>query len=152
MRRGASEIHREFVPLLEATAVAHHVLAERSVSLRTLGERTQVRYRLVRALAALAPVQRPEGKESGGRGHAFAPLSSAEIDAALHCDPDGAELAGLYMRRCDLLRAMEKLRADGFGDLDHRPEHRAPAQASGPDDRRRGLAAVELARDPAEDR
>lgn len=106
-------LHLELVGLVEAAAIAYHVLGERPLSLRDPAELAEVRVLIVRAIAAVAMILRPEGGD-------FAPLSAAEVNARLYVSAAHAELEELYIRRGDLLRAIEALRLSGFGDLNRR--------------------------------
>ena len=142
--RATVEMYRELAPLAEASAIAYHVLVEHPKPPRDRGELLEVRFLMARALAAIAPILRKEGE-------GLAPLGAPEINAALYKGPGRADLAGLYVRRVDLLRAVEALRLAGFGDPQRGAKDAAAGEAGGPDDRRGGLAPVEAARDPAED-
>lgn len=109
--RQKTALHRELVPLTEAAAVAYHIITERPVPLKDPQALREVRDLVAIALTSVAPVLR---QEDG----AAVPLSSAEVNERLFGRPP--RLDGLYMRRLDLLRAVESLKqAHGAFDRGH---------------------------------
>jgi hypothetical protein len=97
------ELYRELVPLAEATAVAYHIVTERPVPLKDPNALDEVRGLVAVALSTVAPILK---RENG----AAAPLNSPEVNQRLFVRGGTADLENLYIRRVDLLRAVEVLK------------------------------------------
>jgi hypothetical protein len=110
-RLNGTELHRELVPLAEASAVAYHVITERPESLRDPRDLDEVRGLVAIALSTAATILRMVN------GTAL-PLTSGQIDEQLfspisHSLRDrraAPDLSDLYVRRGDLIRAIETLK------------------------------------------
>jgi hypothetical protein len=98
------ELYRELVPLSEAAAVAYHIITDRPPPLRDPEALREVRALVAIALATVAPLLRQ------ANGSAV-PLSSRELKERLFVPGISPELEGLCVRRLDLLRAVESLKA-----------------------------------------
>jgi hypothetical protein len=101
------ELYRELVPLAEATAIAYHVITERPIPLREPQRLTELRGLVAIALSSVGMVLK---QEDG----ALSPLSSAEINERLFVRGRTPDLEGLYMRRAELVRAVEVLKEAHF--------------------------------------
>ena len=97
------ELYQELVPLAEAAAAAWHVVSDRPEPLRDPRQLEEARGRMAIALSSVAPVLR---KENG----ALQRLAGDEIDARLFARGASPGLEGLFIRRVDLLRAVESLK------------------------------------------
>jgi hypothetical protein len=110
-RQNTFEFVQELVPLAEAAAVAYHVVTKKPRSLRDPLELEEVRGLVAIALSSVAPVL---CFENGKR----VPLSAAQIEERLFSRASsrprsrgGApDLSGLFMRRGDMIRAIETLK------------------------------------------
>jgi hypothetical protein len=103
-RRSLAELHRELVPLGEAAAVTYSIVADRRDSLGAQEALDEVRALIAIALSGVAPVLRQENGDA-------VPLSAPEIQERLfRARGRRADLAGLCMRRSDLLKAVETLK------------------------------------------
>jgi hypothetical protein len=116
-----SELHRELVPLAEAAAVAYHIISDNPRSLRNPRELCEVRCLVAIALSSAAPIVH-------GQDGAVRPMSAAEVEQHLFAplsqrQPERSpppDFAGLYIRRGDLVRAVEVLKRahKSFGRAD----------------------------------
>ena len=98
------ELHRELVPLAEATAVAYHIITDKPEPLRDPQRLQEVRGLVALALSSVGTVL----KQVDGSA---VPLASPEIRERLFVTGGRApDLEGLCMRRVDLVRAIEILR------------------------------------------
>lgn len=99
-----AEPYRELVGLDEASAAAYQVVAEPRAPVRDPGTLEEVRRAVALALSRVAPVvETVDGRT--------VPLSEAELLGRLQAQRTPAEaLRGLYIRRIDLLRAVEVLK------------------------------------------
>ena len=110
-RLKSTELHRELVPLSEATAVAYHIITEKPEALRDPRDLDDVRGLVAIALSTVATILKRENGEA-------LPLSSAQIDERLFfpsfCSPrdrrTAPDLTQLFVRRGDLVRAIETLK------------------------------------------
>lgn len=101
--RPSHEIYRELVPLAEAAAAAWHIITERPAPLKDPHALEEARGLVAVALSSVAPVLK-------GDSGAAVPLTGPEVSERLFVRNGAADLDGLYMRRVDLLRAVELLR------------------------------------------
>lgn len=99
----AIELHRELVPLAEAAAVAYHIITEKPEPLRDPRQLDEVRGLVAVALSSVATVLK---RENGS----VVPMSSPEVNERLFVRGGPPDLEGLFMRRVDLLRAVEMLK------------------------------------------
>jgi hypothetical protein len=110
-RLRSAELHRELVPLSEATAVAYHIITEKPEALKDPRELEDVRGLVAIALSTVTTIFRRENGEA-------LPLSSAQIDEQLflpishlhHERRPAPDLTQLFVRRGDLVRAIETLK------------------------------------------
>jgi hypothetical protein len=98
------ELQSELVPLPEATAVAWHVITERAEPLRAPQELAQTRALVAIALASVVPVLKQR------EGGAPVPLSMREVNERLFVRGSAPILDDLYIRRGDLVHAIEVLK------------------------------------------
>jgi hypothetical protein len=98
------EIHRELVPLVEAAAATYHIITEKPGAPRDSLELEEVRGRVAIALSSVAPILKQVGDG------AVAPLPAAEAEERLFARGSRPRLDGLYVRRVDLLHAVELLK------------------------------------------
>jgi hypothetical protein len=107
----SADLHRELVPLSEATAVAYHIITENPESLRDPRDLNEVRGLVAIALSTVVTILKRENGEA-------LPLSSTQIDEQLffptsHSPRDrraAPDLSRLFVRRGDLVRAIETLK------------------------------------------
>jgi hypothetical protein len=94
----------ELVPLTEATAAVYQAFNEGPVGRPPRID--EVRRQLAMALAALAPIYLDDGVHKR-------PLSVAEVESTVAGGkaPGAPDLSGLFIRRLDLVRAVEQLKA-----------------------------------------
>jgi hypothetical protein len=97
------ELYRELVPLAEATAVAWHIITERPDPLRDPRQLEETRGLVAIALSTVAPVLK---RENGSA----VPLTVPEVNERLFVRGQAPRLDDLFMRRVDLLRAVELLK------------------------------------------
>ena len=104
------ELHRELVPLSEATAVAYHIITEKPEALRDPRDLDDVRGLVAIALSTVATILKRENGEAE-------PLGSAQIEERLFSPLSRsrdrrtpADLTQLFVRRGDLVRAIEALK------------------------------------------
>lgn len=98
------ELYRELVPMAEAAAVAYHIILEKPERLRDRFELEEVRGLVAIALSSVGTILK---HEDGG----VAPLAPQEAQQRLFVrNGQPQQLDGLYMRRIELLRAVEALR------------------------------------------
>jgi hypothetical protein len=104
------ELHRELVPLSEATAVAYHIITERPEALRDPRDLEDVRGLVAIALSTVATIL----KRDNGEAH---PLDSAQVEERLFSPLSRSrevrtppDLTQLFVRRGDLVRAIEALK------------------------------------------
>ena len=109
-RLNGTELHRELVPLSEATAVTYHIITEKPEALRDPRDLDDVRGLVAIALSTVATIL----KRENGDAH---PLSSAQIEerlfASLSSPRDrrtAPDLTQLFVRRGDLVHAIELLK------------------------------------------
>ena len=109
-RLNGTELHRELVPLSEATAVTYHIITEKPEALRDPRDLDDVRGLVAIALSTVATIL----KRENGEAH---PLSSAQIEerlfASLSSPRDrrtAPDLTQLFVRRGDLVHAIELLK------------------------------------------
>jgi hypothetical protein len=109
-RLKSTELHRELVPLSEATAVVYHIITEKPAPLRDARDLDDVRGLVAIALSTVATILKRENGEA-------LPLSSAQIDERLFPASDlprdrraAPDLSQLFVRRGDLVRAIETLK------------------------------------------
>jgi hypothetical protein len=110
-RLKSTELHRELVPLAEASAVAYHIITEKPESLRDARDLDEVRGLVAIALSTVANILKIED------GVAL-PLSSGQIDESLFFPASDSlrdrrappDLSKLFMRRGDLVHAIETLK------------------------------------------
>ena len=112
------ELHRELVPLAEATAVAYHVITEKPEPLKDPRDLEEVRSLVAIALSAVGTILHLDN----GRP---APLGAAQIEERLFVRGSAsdrnprtrADFSGLFMRRESLITAIETLKQAhiGFG-------------------------------------
>ena len=102
------ELYRELVPLAEAAAAAYHIITEKPERLRDRSELDEVRGLVAIALSTVGTIVK---EEDGGP----VPVGVKEIQERLFVR-NGAQprLDGLFMRRIELLRAVELLREAHF--------------------------------------
>jgi hypothetical protein len=107
----STELHRELVPLSEASAVAYHVITEKPESLRDARDLDEVRGLVAIALSTEASILTMEDGS-------VLPLSGAQIEERLFFPARDSlrdrrvapDLSQLYVRRGDLIRAIETLK------------------------------------------
>ena len=104
--RQETELYRELVPLTEAAAVAWHIVAGRPGTPRDPRRLDEVRARVAASLSSVAPILRREND-------AAVPLSAEEVRERLRAQGQAPRLDGLFIRRVDLLRAVEVLKEAG---------------------------------------
>jgi hypothetical protein len=109
-RLNGTELHRELVPLSEATAVTYHIITEKPEALRDPRDLDDVRGLVAIALSTVATIL----KRENGEAH---PLGSAQIEerlfASLSSPRDrrtAPDLTQLFVRRGDLVHAIELLK------------------------------------------
>jgi hypothetical protein len=109
-RLNGTELHRELVPLSEATAVTYHIITEKPEALRDPRDLDDVRGLVAIALSTVATIL----KRENGDAH---PLSSAQIEERLFSSLSSPrdrrtapDLAQLFVRRGDLVHAIELLK------------------------------------------
>jgi hypothetical protein len=110
-RKSSIELHRELVPLSEAAAVAYHVITEKPESLADARELGDVRGLVAIALSTVSPILKVDDGEAR-------PLSSAQIEERLFFPAAQGlrdrrsvpDFSALYIRRGDLVRAIETLK------------------------------------------
>jgi hypothetical protein len=111
VRQKGSELYRELVPLAEATAVAYHIITEKPDPLTDAAELDEVRGLVAIALSTVAPIQiladekamalSPQQVEE----YLFSPVSRGLRDRRA-----GLDFSALFIRRSDLIRAIETLK------------------------------------------
>jgi len=109
-RLNGTELHRELVPLSEATAVTYHIITEKPEALRDPRDLDDVRGLVAIALSTVATIL----KRENGDAH---PLSSAQIEERLFSSLSSPrdrrtapDLTQLFVRRGDLVHAIELLK------------------------------------------
>jgi hypothetical protein len=109
-RLNGTELHRELVPLSEATAVTYHIITEKPEALRDPRDLDDVRGLVAIALSTVATIL----KRENGEAH---PLSSAQIEERLFSSLSSPrdrrtapDLTQLFVRRGDLVHAIELLK------------------------------------------
>jgi len=98
----STQLYQELVSLKEATAAAYHLIVEEKRPRLAADHLERLRAQLALALAALAPVYVDDGGEKRQ-------IAMAELESHLfQREPSSrADLAAFYIRRLDLLRAVE---------------------------------------------
>jgi len=108
-----SKLNGQMIPLTEATTVAYDIILRRAPLLHDSRDLEESRGLVALALSALATIY------AVGDGGEAVPLSPAEIEEQLFFPTaqgmrdrtKAPNLAELYMRRDDLIRAVENLKA-----------------------------------------
>jgi hypothetical protein len=115
------QMPEELVSLHEATAVAFHLVAERVPGKMSAGELVKIRSQVALALSAVATILATD--EAG----IARPIPAAELEERLFRPlwkpahqraDDGVDLSALYIRRGDLVRAIEQLKGARSSFLD----------------------------------
>jgi hypothetical protein len=104
------ELHRELVPLSEATAVAYHIITEKPEALRNPQDLDDVRGLVAIALSTVTTILKRDKGEAQ-------PLDSAQVEERLFSPLSRSrelrtapDLRHLFVRRGDLVRAIEALK------------------------------------------
>jgi hypothetical protein len=109
-RPNGTQLHRELVPLSEATAVTYHIVTQKPEALRDARDLDDVRGLVAIALSTVATILKLENGEPQ-------PLGSAQIAEQLFSGVSGQgdrriapDLSQLFVRRGDLVQAIELLK------------------------------------------
>jgi hypothetical protein len=98
-----TSIQQELVPLQEAMASAYHVLFDSKSKRRSRHEMDSTRAEIAIALAAVAKILARDADH-------LRLLTIAELEERIKPPRAGADFSDLYIRRCDLIQAIEMLK------------------------------------------